>query len=158
MCISNYISGDYTYKILCVYMCILDFIYMCIYISAYIIYGIYKEFCFKELAPVIRGTGKSEIFRAGWQIWNLDKNWHCSLETEFLLFWKTSDFALKIFNWLDEVPPTLPRVILLKINSLQMLTTILTKITRFYNLAELIFKSNHHRDTCPGKECQTRGV
>lgn len=63
-------------------------------------------FCFKELAPIIVGTGKSEICRVGVEILaevdvaNLSVK--SSLEAEFLPFLWILVFSLKVFNWLDE--------------------------------------------------------
>lgn len=47
-------------------------------------YG-YKEIYFKELVRVIVGTGKSEIWWAGWQAGNSGRCWGCSLKAELLL-------------------------------------------------------------------------
>lgn len=63
-------------------------------------------FCFKGLAPIIVGTGKSEICRVGVEILaevdvaNLSVK--TSLEAEFLPFLWILVFSLKVFNWLDE--------------------------------------------------------
>ena len=49
----------YAYIYICIYMYIYTYAYIYIYAC------IYKEICFKELAQVIVGPGKSEMCRAG---------------------------------------------------------------------------------------------
>lgn len=46
---------------------------------------------------MIMEAGKSEIYGAGLLAESSGRSWGYSLETEFLLFWENSVFALKAF-------------------------------------------------------------